>query len=158
MKLRTTFLQKKLKQEKLISDIRQWYRVRKTKISPLRHLALRFQVPELVSTLLLLFPQWIYEFLEPKRLRSLAKKQQVRVREDIRNFQSAHDVQKGKKKKKVQYISKRACHASDSRSATNLKQSQKIYRNERLLAAWNWGQDSLFFFFFFGQASGHVGS
>ena len=99
MKLRTTFLQKKLKQEKLISDIRQWYRVRKTKISLLRHLALRIQVPELVSTLLLLFPQCIYEFLEPKKLRSLAQKQQVRAREDIQNFQSAHDVQKGKKKK-----------------------------------------------------------
>lgn len=106
MKLRTTFLQKKLKQEKLISDIRQWYCVRKTKISPLRHLALRVQVPELVSILLLLFPPCIYEFLEPKRLRSLAKKQQVRVREDIQNFQSAHDVQKGKKKKSSIYLKK----------------------------------------------------
>lgn len=104
MKLRTTFLQKKLKQEKLISDIRQWHHVRKTKISPLRHLALRVQVPKAVGALLLLFPQCIYKSLEPKRLRSLAKKRQGRVREDIQNFQSARDVQKGKKKKSSIYL------------------------------------------------------
>ena len=104
MKLRTTFLQKKLKQEKLISDIRQWHHVRKTKISPLRHLALRVQVPKAVGALLLLFPQFIYKSLEPKRLRSLAKKRQGRVGEDIQNFQSARDVQKGKKKKSSIYL------------------------------------------------------
>lgn len=107
MKLRTTFLQKKLKQEKLISDIRQWYHVRKTKISLLRHLALRVQVPKLVSTLLLLFPQCIYKSLEPKRLRSLAKKQQGRVREDIQNF-SVCSWCTGRKKKKSSIYLKRS--------------------------------------------------
>lgn len=106
MKLRTTFLQKKLKQEKLISDIRQWYHVRKTKISLLRHLALRVQVPKLVSTLLLLFPQCIYKSLEPKRLRSLAKKQQGRVREDIQNFSVCSWCTERKKKKKFNIFEK----------------------------------------------------
>lgn len=104
MKLRTTFLQKKLKQEKLISDIRQWYHVRKTKISLLRHLALRVQVPKLVSTLLLLFPQCIYKSLEPKRLRSLAKEQQGRVREDIQNFSVCSWCTERKKKKSSIYL------------------------------------------------------
>ena len=97
IKLRTTFLQKKLTQEKLISDIRQWHRVRKTKIKVSSGISTESKCQIQLNTLLLLLPQCIYKSLEPKRLRSLAKKQQVRVWEDIQNFQSACDVQKGKK-------------------------------------------------------------